>query len=182
MVACGSSENYPNDTGFKIFNARYIRGPSQREIRKEVQIALREGSLSLVQAGESSVNRTILTTPGVTTLCDLHLAPKNAFDRVCALNAAEHQVAIDFRVTPLRELRGTPRQRVIRLYEEILHLQNRYEFPITISSGAVFPGNFRSPRATEALLSEVGMDRDLIHEGYKAIQNLSHKSEPVRVV
>ena len=169
-------------TDFLIFSARYIRGPAIRDIQKEIQMASRDGSLSLVRAGEAGVNRTILTTPGVHVLCDLHNAPKNSFDRVCAQNAADRNVAIDIRVSPLRELRGVPRQRVIRLYEEILNLQRRYEFPLIISSGAHSPAEMRSPRAIEALLSDLGMEKELIERAFSTIPDLINGQSPVRRV
>ena len=113
-------------------------------------------------------------------LCDLYLAPKNAFDRVCALNAAERDVAVDIRITPLIELRGVARERAIRLYEEILLLQNRYEFPLIISSGARQPSDMRSPRAIESLLTGIGMEKDLIHSAFSIIPELVQKRKYIR--
>jgi len=183
MVACGvSGGNVPEKSRFSIFPARYIRAPGIREIQKEIQIASREGSISIIRAGEGGVNRSILTTSGVHVLSDLHCAPKNAFDRVCAQYAADHGVAIDIRISPLRELRGTPRERVIREYEEILLLQKRFEFPLIISSGATSPSDLRSPRATEALLTGIGMEKDLIRDSCATIPRLLRGDKPVRRV
>ncbi|MFH0967841.1 MAG: RNase P subunit p30 family protein [Methanobacteriota archaeon] len=181
LVACGlEKEIVPEQSGFSIFKGRYIRLPGIREIQKEIQIASREGSLCIVRAGEGGVNRSILTSSGVHVLSDLHNAPKNAFDRVCAQYAADHGVAIDIRITPLRELRGTPRERVIREYEEILLLQNRYEFPLIISSGAMSPFDLRSPRAIEALLIGIGMEKDLIQDSFTTIPRLLEGNKPVQ--
>lgn len=183
VVLCGlAKEIIPEQSGFSVFTGRYIRAPGIREIQKEVQIASREGSLCIVRAGEGGVNRSILTSSGVHVLSDLHNAPKNAFDRVCAQYAADHNVAIDIRISPLRELRGTPRERVIREYEEILLLQSRYGFPLIISSGAMSPVNLRSPRATEALLTGIGMDKKLIQEAFATIPRLFEGNKPVRSV
>jgi ribonuclease P/MRP protein subunit RPP1 len=183
LVVCGlTKEQVPEKSGFTIFSGRYIRVPGIREIQKEVQVATREGSLCIVRAGEGGLNRSILTSSGVHVLSDLHNAPKNAFDRVCAQYAADHEVAIDIRISPLRELRGTPRERVIREYEEILLLQNRYGFPLIISSGAMSPIDLRSPRATEALLTGIGMDKTLIQESFATIPRLLKGNKPVRRV
>ncbi len=183
LVVCGlTKENIPEQSDFTIFSGRYIRVPGIREIQKEIQVASREDSLCIVKAGEGGINRSILTSSGVHVLSDLHNAPKNAFDRVCAQYAADHGVAVDIRISPLRELRGTPRERVIREYEEILLLQKRYGFPLIISSGAISPADMRSPRATEALLTSIGMDKDLIQESFATIPILLKGNKPVRRV
>jgi ribonuclease P/MRP protein subunit RPP1 len=183
MVAYGvSGEAAQEQSGFSILPGRYIRGSGIRDIRKEIQIASREGSMCIVRAGEGKINRSILTSSGVHVLSDLHTAPKDAFDRVSAQYAADQGVAIDIRIRPLRELRGTPRERVIRQYEEILLLQNRYGFPLIISSGAMSPVDLRSPRATEALLVSIGMEKEQIQESCTTIPRLLEGKKTVRRV
>jgi ribonuclease P/MRP protein subunit RPP1 len=181
-VVCNISEKQIQNNSFSVFPARYITGPSLRDIQKEIQAALREKIPCLVRAGDEGMNRVILTTPGVRILCDLHTAPKNSFDRVCAQSAAEREIAVDIRISPLCELRGVPRQRVIRLYEEILLLQNRYEFPLVISSGAFSPAGMRSPRAMNALLTELGMEKGLIEQSFATFPELIRDHSPVQRV
>lgn len=181
-VLCNSLERERPNSSFSVFPARYITASTQREVQKEIQTAIKEKMLCLVKAGDDGLNRAILTTPGVHVLCDLHTSPKNSFDRVCAQSAADRNIAIDMRITPLRELRGVSRQRVVRQYEEILLLQNRYEFPLVISSGALSPIDMRSPRAMSALLSELGMEKDLIEKSFATIPDLIKDHSPVRRV
>lgn len=176
MVACGGPECSQKYSGFQIFPAEYLGQKAQKELRRDIQSCAKNGRLCLVKAGEASFNRTLLTTPGVFALSETHLAPKNAFDRVCALQAADRGIAIEIRITPLLELRGVARERVIRLNEEILLLQNRYEFPLIISSGAKHPHELRSPRAIEALLTETGMERDLIRTALSGIPGITRSS------
>jgi ribonuclease P/MRP protein subunit RPP1 len=181
MVACGvSREIIPNHPGFSIWTGRYIQVPGIREIRKEILIASREGDICIARAGEGGINRSILSSSGVHILSDLHIAPKNAFDRVCAQYAADRGIAVDIRISPLRELRGIARERVIRVYEEILLLQNRYGFPLIISSGAMSPADIRSSRATEAILTGIGMEKHLIRDSFETIPRLLNRNNPVR--
>lgn len=182
IAACGNSFPKPRLIGFDIFPARYLKGMSIKEIQKEIQGNSSKGTYCMVQAGENGVNRSLLTIPGVNTLCDLQNTPKNAFDRFCAQVAAERNIAIDIRVKPLWELRGVSRQRIIRQYEEILLLQNRYEFPLTISSGAQTPFEIRAPRAISSLLSEIGMDQNLIKESFASIPKLIDGNGSIREV
>lgn len=181
-VLIGQKTGIQVHNGFTLYPARYITHSNLREIQKECQKSFREGDIGIVRAGESGVNRSIITTAGVNVLTDLHSAPKNAFDRVCAQLAADRGVALDMRVKPLWELRGVARQRVIRTYEEILLLQNRYEFPLIISSGAHLISDLRSRRAIECLLSECGMETDLIERSWQTIPSLIEGNFPVQEI
>jgi ribonuclease P/MRP protein subunit RPP1 len=139
-------------------------------------------AIVLVQAGENGLNRSILTTKGVHILCGVHAAPKNAFDRFCARLAAEQRIAVDIRIAPLISLRGLQRQKVIRAYEEIGKLQQRYEFPLTISSGARSITDIRSPLAITHLLVSTGFDQDMVADAMKTLPGLINRGGGVREV
>jgi len=182
MVACGVRPKNSSSSDFKIIPARYIKGSNFKNLQKEIQNPVEKDLYCMVQSGENGLNRSLLSLPGIHTLCDLHNAPKNAFDRFCAHLAAERNIALDIRVKPLWELRGVPRQRVIRVYEELLLLQNRYEFPLTISSGAQTLFDLRSSRAVNALLTEIGMDNDLINRSFASLPGLLEKRSSVQEI
>jgi len=181
-VICNSPGPQKRDPSFTLYHASYIAAPILRDVQKEIRTAEKESRLCLVRAGDEGFNRGVLSSPGVHVLCDLHLSPKNSFDRVCAQYAADRNVAIDIRISPLCELRGVARQRVIRQYEEILLLEGRYEFPLTISSGARSPVQMRSTRAMKALLEQIGMNPDLIDRSFSSVISFSEKYTPVRRV
>jgi len=182
MVACDIRDEKVPSGDFQIIPARYIRGTNIRNLQKEIQDPAEKGKYCMVQAGENGLNRSLLTLPGIHTLCDLHNAPKNAFDRFCAQLAAERNIALDIRVRPLWELRGVPRERVIRTYEELLLLQNRYEFPLTISSGALTLFDIRNSRTVTALLTEIGMNKDLISRSFASVPGLLETHKPVQEI
>ncbi len=71
---------------------------------------------------------------------------------------------------------------MIRTYEEILLLQNRYEFPLTISSGAHTLFDIRTSRAVTALLTEIGMDKDLITRSFASVPGLLENYKAVREI
>lgn len=186
MVSCSTGPGIhcpvarPGD--FVIYPGRCIKNPSIRDIQQEIASAGKAGAVTIVQAGENNLNRSILTTKGVNILSELHLVQKNAFDRFCAHLAAEKGIAIEIKISPLCELRGTPRQKVIRAYEEVLTLQSRFEFPLVISSGARTVTSLRSPRAIEMLLLDLGWDLNLIRSSLNTIPDLISGNSPVRVV
>lgn len=182
MVACGLNQNQISKDNFQIIQARYIRGTNLKNIQKEIQNPAGKDQYCMAQAGENGLNRSLLTLSGIHTLCDLHIAPKNAFDRFCAQLAAERNIAVDIRVRPLWELKGVSRQRVIRVYEELLLLQNRYEFPLTVSTGALTPYDMRSVRAVKVLLAEIGMDMDLINRSFSSVPSLLIKNKSAQEI
>ncbi len=181
-VIIGPKQQVTIPEKFRLYFANYITRPGIREIQKEIQETTKSGRLCMVKAGESTMNRSILTTPGVHILSGIHLSPKNAFDRVCAHDAADRGIALDIRLRPLWDQRGTARQRTIRLYEEIFLLHKRYGFPLMISSGAETIGDFRSVRSIETLLKEIGMDGNMIQSSWETIPNLIKGTNPVRMV
>jgi ribonuclease P/MRP protein subunit RPP1 len=100
----------------------------------------------------------VISLKGVHILRGLHSADKNAFDHVAAKMAADNRVAIDLDLSPLISGRGFTRQRVMHRYRDILVLERRYEFPLTISSHARSILDMRAVREIAGLCSLIGMD------------------------
>ena len=108
-----------------------------------------------------------------------HTHPKDGFDRYCAQLAAEREIGVDLSVRPLIELRDGARQKVIRRYEEIFTLQNRYEFPIVLSSHASDITHLKSPREMIRLFSLVWKDENLLWESLESICRIKNRTGPV---
>ena len=135
--------------------------------------------LVYVQAGDAGYNRNVLTTQGVHVITDVHTTPRDGFDRYCAQLAAEREVGVDLSVKPLIELRDGARQKVIRKYEEIFTLQNRYEFPLILSSHASDITQLKSPREMIRLFSLIWKEEDLLWESLGSICRIKNRTGPV---
>ena len=135
-----------------------------------------------VRAGDAGFCRTAIQTPGVHVLMDIETAPKDAFDRYCAHLAAEKGVGIGLSTLPLIQLRDVSRQKVIRRYEEIFTLQNRYEFPLVVSSHASDITHLKSPREMIRLFSLVCEDEDLLYSSMTSVGQIKNRQGPVREV
>lgn len=179
MVAIGHKSCTMHD--FTIFGGQYLVPSSARGLAKQLSSGS-DSAVTLVQAGDNALNRNILTMKGVHILCGLHSAAKNAFDRYCARLAYEQSVAIDIRIAPLITSRDVSRQKIIRNYEEINKLHQRYEFPITISSGARNITDLRSPRAISYLLESIGFERETISDSLNIIPGLINRGTLSREV
>lgn len=181
FVAAGiSSENKTYDP--EVWTARYLTRIPARLLGREAGKTLQKNELVYVQAGDARYNRSVLTTPGVHVLTDVHTTPKDGFDRYCAQLAAEREIGVDISVRPLVELRNVARQKVIRKYEEIFTLQNRYEFPLVLSSHASDITHLKSPREMIRLLSLVWKEDDVLKKSLDSIYQIKNRTDPVMEV
>jgi ribonuclease P/MRP protein subunit RPP1 len=136
-----------------------------------------------VQAGDNGFNRSVINLNGVHILRGLHSADKNAFDHVAATMAADNRVAIDLDLSPLISGRGFTRQRAMHRYRDILVLERRYEFPITISSHAGSILDMRAVREISGLCSLVGMDTPDVEKAFFGVDIITASPDPaVKVI
>ena len=144
--------------GVEIFSGILIRDTSVKDLSSRIKRERNNAAVVSVQARDNGFNRSVLNHKGVHILRGLHSADKNAFDHVAAKMAADNRVAIDVDLSPLISGRGFTRQRVMHRYRDILVLERRYEFPLTISSHSRSILDMRAVREIAGLCSLIGMD------------------------
>lgn len=162
-----------------VLTARYLTEVPARLLSREAGRSVQMNELVYVQAGDAGYNRNVLTTQGVHVITDVHTTPRDGFDRYCAQLATEREIGVDLSVRPLIELRDGARQKVIRKYEEIFTLQNRYEFPLILSSHASYITQLKSPREMIRLFSLVWKEEDLLWESLGSICRIKNRTGPV---
>ena len=182
FVVSGSDTGLSVTSPVQVWYARYLEMISTKHLAREVGRPAADNELVYVSAGDSGYNRTVLSTNGVNALVDLENTQKDCFDRYCAKLAADRNIAVGISIKPLIELRGVPRQKVIRKYEEILTLQRRYEFPLIFSSHASDILRLRSPRAISLLIQSIWDDEELTARALTTIPALKESNSPVREV
>lgn len=126
-----------------------------------------------VQAGDNGYNRAVITTKGVHILRGIHAADRNAFDHVAARMAADNRIAVDIDMSPLISGRASTRQRAMNRYRDILVLEQRFEFPIVISSHARSILDMRATREIAGLCSLIGMDISDIEKSFFGIDTVT---------
>ncbi|MFA4859406.1 RNase P subunit p30 family protein [Methanoregula sp.] len=146
--------------GITVCSGRCIRDHAMRDVIARVKQARTTDAVISVQAGDNGFNRAALGLKGVHILRGIQSADKTAFDHVAAKMAADNRVAVDLDLSILVSARGIARQRVIHRYLDILVLEQRFEFPLTISSQARSILDMRSVREITGLCSLLGMDTD----------------------
>jgi ribonuclease P/MRP protein subunit RPP1 len=144
--------------GIEIYSGILIRDTSVRDLTNRIKRERNNEAIISVQAGDNGFNRSVISLKGVHILRGIHSADKNAFDHVAAKMAADNRVAIDLDLLPLFSGRGSTRQRIMHRYRDILVLERRYEFPLTISSHARSILDMRAVREIAGLCSLIGMD------------------------
>ena len=156
LVAVGS----PAGTceGVEILAGIVIQDAAMKDVIARVKRARDTGAVISVAARDNGFNRAVLTLKGVHILRGVHAADKKAFDHVAAKMAADSRVAVDLDLAPLVFGRGPARQRVLQRYRDLLVLEQRFEFPLTLSSNAKSVLDMRAVREITGLCSLMGMD------------------------
>jgi ribonuclease P/MRP protein subunit RPP1 len=181
LVAAGtpSAEFY----GIEIHTGILIRDTAVRELTTRIKRERNSEAIISVQAGDNGFNRSVISLKGVHILRGLYSADKNAFDHVAAKMAADNQVAVDLDLFPLISGRGFTRQRIMHRYRDILVLERRYEFPLTISSHARSILDMRAVREIAGLCSLIGMDTPDVERAFFGVDIITTPPNPaVKVI
>jgi len=181
LVAAGtpSAEFY----GIEIHTGILIRDTTVRDLTTRIKRERNSEAIISVQAGDNGFNRSVISLQGVHILRGLHSADKNAFDHVAAKMAADNRVAIDLDLFPLISGRGFTRQRIMHRYRDILVLERRYEFPLTLSSHARSILDMRAVREIAGLCSLIGMDIPDVERAFFGVDIITTPPNPaVKVI
>jgi len=169
--------------GIEIYSGILIRDAAVRDLMSRIKRERNNEAVVSVQAGDNGFNRSVINLKGVHILRGLHSADKNAFDHVAAKMAADNRVAIDFDLSPLISGRGFTRQRAMHRYRDILVLERRYEFPITLSSHARSILDMRAVREISGLCSLIGMDIPDVEKAFFGVDIITTPPNPaVKVI
>ncbi|MDV4343241.1 ribonuclease P [Methanoculleus sp. YWC-01] len=169
--------------GVEVLRGAVIGAAAVKEVLRRVrEPAVRRADVVFVDAGDISFNRAVVAVKEVNVIRSIHATRRNAFDHVAARTAAERGVAVDISMAPIVHLRGTKRQRALQRYADILSLQRRYGFPLTISSDARSILRQRSVRDIRGLCALFGMTGAEVTEALSSIGRITEPHRPVRVV
>lgn len=167
----------------EVLRGIVISAPSQKEIIRQVRKpAARNADVIFVNAGDIPFNRAAVSIREVHVIRNIHAARKNAFDHVAARSAAERGTAVDISLLPIIQYRGIRRQRALQQYADLLTLKRRYDFPLTISSGARSILEQRSVREAQSLCALFGMTGTEVREAFSSVGRIIEPERPVRVV
>lgn len=170
-------------TGLEVLRGAVISASSQKEVIRQVRKpAIRRADVVFVNAGDTAFNRAVVAVKEVHVVRNIHATQRNAFDHVAARSAAEHGVAVDISMAPIIQYRGTRRQRALQRYADVLALQRRYGFPLTVSSGARSILEQRSVREVGGLCALFGMTGAEVSEALSSIGRLVEPKRSVRVI
>ena len=189
LVVIGEGGGRPPEPGSgprpgpQVLRGVVISAASQKEvIRQTRKPAVRDADVVFVNAGDTSFNRAVVSVKRVHVIRNIQTTRRNAFDHVAARSAAEHGTAVDISLAPIICYRGRRRQRVLQRYADILALQRRYRFPLTISSHADSILGQRSVRDLRGLCALFGMTGAEVSEALSTVGRLVEPEMPVRVI
>jgi ribonuclease P/MRP protein subunit RPP1 len=176
LVAAGisSGEYY----GIEISNGVLIRDTTVKDLISRVRQERNSKTVISVQAGDNGFNRSVTGVKGVHILQGIQSADKTAFDHVTAKMAADNRLAVDIDLSPLISGRGVIRQRAIHRYRDILVLERRFEFPITLSSHARSILEMRAVREISGLCSLLDMDTRDVEKAFTGVDRVTSSPNP----
>lgn len=140
------------------------------------------GRLVFADAGDYGQNRALLSRRGIHVIRGLHRTPKNSFDHISARLAAEYRIAVDLDLSPVVRERGSPRQKVLSRYRDLVRLHSRFSFPLTISSNAFSFLDLRSPGEICMICTLFDLDPEDSARALQTPGTLLAPPDPVRVV
>ena len=176
LVAAGISSGV--HYGIEISNGVLIRDTMMKDLISRVRQERNSNAVVSVQAGDNGFNRSVTGVKGVHILRGIHSADKTAFDHITARMAADNRVAVDIDLSPLISGRGVIRQRAIHRYRDILLLERRFEFPITLSSHARSILEMRAVREISGLCSLLDMDAPDVEKAFTGVDRVTSSPNP----
>ena len=144
--------------GVEVRSGLMIRDVPVKDVISTVKRSKDSGKVISVNAANNNFNRAVIGIKGVHILRGIQSADKLAFDHVAAKMAADNRVAVDIDLSLIIMGRSVARQRAIHRYMDIMVLEQRFEFPITLSSHARSLLGMRNVRDSAGLCSLIGMD------------------------
>ena len=177
VVATGGSGEFPG-----VLRGTVITAPSIKEVVSALQGIPRGEGVVMVTSGDLAFNRAVIGLRGVRVLRGLHRSPKGAFNHVAAREAEAKGVAVELDLSPLVEIRGVQRQRVISRYRELLDLHRRYHFPFTLASNARSILAQRPVRDMVFLARLFGMEEGEVTGALSSLDSILSGRSPVQVV
>jgi len=166
--------------GIEICTGVIIKGIPLKDIISRIKKERNTEALVSVEAGDNSFNRSVISLKGVHSIRSIQSAEKNAFDHVAAKMAADNRVAIDLDLSVIVSGRGSTRQRAMHRFRDVLILEQRFEFPLTLSSFAHSVLDMRSVREITGLCSIIGMDIPDVEKAFSGVDFIL--SSPNRAV
>jgi ribonuclease P/MRP protein subunit RPP1 len=169
-----------NFYGVEICTGIIMKGTPLKDIISRIKKERTAETVVSVEAGENSFNRAVISLKGVQSLRGIQSAEKTAFDHVAAKMAADNRVAIDLDLSVIVSGRGSTRQRAMHRFRDILILEQRFEFPLTLSSYAHSVLDMRAVREITGLCSIIGMDISDVEKALSGVDFIM--SSPDRAV
>jgi ribonuclease P/MRP protein subunit RPP1 len=167
----------------EVRSGLFIRNAGMKDVIAQVKRVQDPRTVVSVKAGDAGFNRGVVGFRGVHILRGIHAADKNAFDHVTAKMAADNRVAIDIDLSCLIAARGIARQRAVQRYRDVLVLERRFEFPLTLSTYARSVLELRAVREVSGLCSLIGMDIPDVEQALAGVETVTAPAVPsVRVV
>jgi ribonuclease P/MRP protein subunit RPP1 len=181
-IVCIGSAFRGRINGITVLSGMILHPSSMKDVINSIRKYTDTVDCILLNAGDAKFNRAALSYHGIHILRGVHTAYKHGLDHVSAKNAADSNIAIDIDLSVLIRARGISRQRALQCYRDLIGLQRRFEFPLTISTGARSILELRSKREIANICALFGMEEDEVSRALGTVDRLLAPGSPVEVL
>jgi len=181
IVAAGSTSG--EIYGVEIVGMKILGQSKERENQpSQCGVGHEYRPIYVARAGDYNANRALLRSGKIEILRGIQCTPRNSFDHILSRIAEERCIAVDLDISSVIDTVGALRQRALQRYADIIRLHHRFEFPLTLSSGARSILGMRSPRDMESLGRLFGLEEDEAENALRTVSHLLSPGRPVEVV
>ena len=167
----------------EILSGILVREGGMKEVMSRLKRARGTPAVLSVQAGDAGFNRAVVGIRGVHILRGINAADRTA--SITSLRRWRRTTGWQSISTSRRSSLpgGSPGQRAFQRYRDVMVLQNRFEFPLTVSSNARSVLDLRATREVSGLLSLLDMDLPVIERALNGVSEVTTPMQPsVRVI
>lgn len=180
-IVCIGSAFRGRMNGITVLSGMILHTSSMKDVISSVRKYGSAVDCILLNAGDAKFNRAALSYHGIHVLRGVHTAYRHGLDHVSARHAADSNIAIDIDLSVIVRGRGITRQRALQCYRDLIGLQRRFEFPVTISTGARSILELRSKREITTICALFGMEENEVARALETVGRLLSPGSPAEV-
>ena len=162
-------EELNESTTLKLYHGICIDETNPQLLRKHIQRYYKKVDLIMANGNNDKINRAISESPQIDIINRPYMNKRNSgINHVLAKFFKENNITVNINLKDILSNRGYYKAKLLNQINQLLMLQNKYQFRCILSSGSTSFYDVRSPRSM-ILLSQL-MDMD-IEYGKKLISD-----------
>lgn len=154
-----SFDKLNEDTHMTLYHGVCIDETNPKLLRNTVQRFYKKVDLIMANGGDSKINRAICEIPQIDIINHPYLNNRNSgINHVLAKLLVKNNISVNINLMDILKNRGYYKARILNQINQLLLLENKYNFRVVISSGSECFYDVRSPKSMILLNQTMNMD------------------------